>query len=228
MRKCLHSTLKWIAVCFAIAAILAMSACSAAPAETNPTVTAEATQPARPELTEEWAWTLVETDAFRDCLAYVFADRVLTEDGWYEWVQDGAYFLDSFGDNGITCYKSAKVTTVQDLQNALSEFYCQSIIDAYFMQVAFEEPDGKDGEMLAIYEGLWFEAEGTIYFAPQYGKGGMTPIRETMTIEKLEDGIYRISNEFDYSGGDRNYYTVIYDNGGYKIKDITGTYAPEL
>lgn len=220
MKKHPYPAVKRLMLCFLVVVTVAMSAC--AKGDTTPT---ESTQAPYPELTEEWAWTLVENDSYRDYLVYIFVDRVLTEEGRYEWVQDDTYSLDFFGDgNPILSYKSSKINSVEDLQNALSEFYCHSILDTFFRKVSDEGHYGEDGEALAIYKGFWFEAKGTIYFTPEFGKGGMTPIRETMTIETLGDGIYQVSNEFDYSGGDRNYYTVIYEDGGYKIKDITGTY----
>lgn len=162
-----------------------------------------------PELDERTAWELVERAHDSEFLPYYFYhDGIVDESDVYP----VAVFPDE--PSFTVDYPSVQgIDTVDDLVNSLSRHFTQNYIQTRFINVEYK---------------AWIEAEGTLYFEPNWGMGFYEMWRESLTIEKIEEGKYILSARggipeeyIDDPSYAPTYYHVVYENGGYKVDNIT-------
>lgn len=241
MQKSPLSMAKLLILCCVIVSVLAISACSPASGDPDTDTTAGAvtpetadpiaegseapstepgtepgTEPATepvpeniPELTEDEAWEVVSNN-YSTILYY----RFRPEDFDYWTGNEDAYPFDGWGDGTMLyCYHDPDINTREALRTALSKWYTLTYIDAYFMNEGYESSFG-----LVMHNGDWGEANGTIYFMPNYGKGGLYALRDSMTMEQLSTGVYLISVEYmEIGAGYKDFFTISYEDGDYKF-----------
>ncbi len=162
-----------------------------------------------PELDEAAAWELVERAHDSVFLPYYFYhDGIVDESDIYP----VAVFPDE--PSSTVDYPSVQgIDTVDDLVNSLLRHFTQNYIQSNFINTEYKK---------------WIEAEGTLYFEPNWGMGFYEMWRESLTIEKIEEGKYMLSarggipeDYIDDPSYTPTYYHVIYENGGYKVDNIT-------
>ncbi len=168
--------------------------------------------PEYPELSESEAFELVDScnNAY-SWLKYYFGERgMLDESDTYEIpVFDGSFTE--------TCYSIDGIYTRDELREALSRDFTDSFIETEFMaSKSFDDVSG-----LTIYKGNWIETNGRIYLIPNYGLGFYGMDINTMSVEEIEPGKYKVlckggaPDPSDY--GDPYEFTIVYEDGAYKI-----------
>jgi hypothetical protein len=180
----------------------------------NDTIVLEiAMAPEYPELTEARAFELAdrcyEATWF---MAYYFGSRGLLD---YSDSYDLAVFSDEFT---VECGSVPSINTQDDLRNALTADFTDDFIESDFMTVNHNNTSD-----VTMYEGCWFEANGKIYYMPNHGMGFYGMDIDTLYIEQIEPGKYRVEckggapEPQDY--GEPHVFTVVYVDGDYKVDD---------
>ncbi len=170
-----------------------------------------AVAPQYPELTRSRAFELIDRAyVAREFMCYYFDRRGMMDRG-------NIYDLEYY-DSALACGSVSGVYTQADMKNALSADFTDEYIDDMFMITT----TFFDVSSVTIYEGLWFEANGQIYCVPNDFVGLYSVYEETLSVEEIGAGRYRVTAK----GGaptldDCSEYecTVVYDeaDGEYKI-----------
>ncbi|MBE6801899.1 MAG: DUF898 family protein [Ruminococcaceae bacterium] len=118
----------------------------------------------------------------------------------------------------VECGSVPCVNTWEDLRKALSSDFTYNYIDDTFTQTYSSDVPGN-----TTYAGDWFKADGTIYYVPNYGMGFYDMDINTMSMEEVGPGRYRVicnggAPSPEYYGNPYEF-EIVYDgtDGEYKI-----------
>lgn len=160
-----------------------------------------------PELTADAAWQLLERTDVGWLLHYFYGTGLVDEGDVYTYSP-----MPDSGDFTVDCPSVTGVDSAAQLKNLLRQHYTQRYIDAHFMQVSYH----CDRRNADIYGGSWFEANGTVYFEPNWGAGDPMLLRETLRIQKTDVAAWTVTVE-------REFYTepetfrIVWENGAFKL-----------
>ena len=171
-----------------------------------------AVAPQYPELTRSRAFELVDGWNAATCfMAYYFGDKGMLDhsDTYPIPFPDETYMLE--------CASVPSINTKDDLRDALSADFTYDFIDKELMVGRGVDPNFG----VELHTGCWFEAKGKIYYMPNESVGFYDMDINTMSIEQIEPGKYKVKcnggvpEPSDY--GAPYEFTIVYDNDGYKI-----------
>lgn len=160
-----------------------------------------------PELTADAAWQLLDRTDAGWLLHYFYGTGTVDESDVYSYSP-----MPDSPDFRVDCPSVTGVDSAAQLRNLLRQHYTQNYIDSHFMQVSYH-CDRRDAD---IYGGSWFEANGTVYFEPNWGAGDPMLLRETMRIRKTGVDSWTVTVE-------REFYTepetfrIVWENGAFKL-----------
>ncbi len=177
-------------------------------AETGEVLLVVAQAPEIPELSHQRALELVELDLISGFLAdYAEAKGVVDYSDVLKVDVDG-----EFGDMFAEYPSAVGIDTPEQLRAWLSQDFTDRYIDKNFF-----------GEWHS-----WVQKNGTIYLNVNWGAGSTWFYPETLTVTKQSDGSYLVTCVPEIPGLEPSetppyQYTVIYEDGGYKVDSVIYT-----
>lgn len=160
-----------------------------------------------PELTADAAWQLLERTDVGWLLHYFYGTGMVDETDVYSYSP-----MPDSGDFKVDCPSVTGVDSAAQLRNLLRQHYTQSYIDTHFMTVSYH-CGLRDAD---IHGGSWFEANGTVYFEPNWGAGDPMLLRETMRIQKTGVDSWTVTVEREFYT-EPEIFRIVWENGAFKL-----------